>query len=279
MIPERENRDQKHAGPPPVSVVIPCYNHGPYLIEAIASVEECPRELYELIIVNDGSTDSHTINLIIDLEQQGYHVINQPNMGLGFARNTGISRARGRYVLPLDADNMIVAEYLTSAIPILDTNPSIAVVYGRPKFFGSSAAAERFSVLPFDLPLLMLRNYIDACAVIRKTAWEECGGYDSQMPSMGLEDWDLWLSLAERGWQFHFEDKFLYRYRLREDSMIAQATKGMKESNMQYIYGKHHRLLWELMSNLYSEVSDRRTLVPYFLRRLKRRIQSHALRG
>ncbi len=92
---------------PPVSIIIPCFNHGKFLLEAIKSVEKCDKRLYELIIINDGSTDSFTANLIKSLLSQGYHVIEHENSGLSAARNTGIKAAHGRYILPLDADNRI----------------------------------------------------------------------------------------------------------------------------------------------------------------------------
>src|SRR4030081_1250241 len=152
---------------PPVSVVIPCYNHGRYIREAIESVEQCDSRLYEIIIVNDGSTDPQTQGVMVQLEREGYHVISQENQGLAVSRNNGINAARGCYILPLDADNKIHPSYLAIGIQILDTRPEVGVVYGRPELFGDTAARNYPEVGGFDLHRLVISNYIDACAVVR----------------------------------------------------------------------------------------------------------------
>ncbi|HEY8916042.1 MAG TPA: glycosyltransferase family 2 protein, partial [Chitinophaga sp.] len=90
-------------GNPIVSIIIPCYNQGHFLQDALKSLAACDADLYELIIVNDGSTDAATNTYLRELSNQGYHVIFQENQGLGAARNTGIRAAKGRYLLPLDA--------------------------------------------------------------------------------------------------------------------------------------------------------------------------------
>jgi len=96
---------------PRISIIIPCYNHGQYVREAISSVEKCTdKNLYEMIIVNDGSTDSFTLEEMGRLANDGYYVINQVNQGLGRTRNNGIKAAKGEYILPLDSDNRVRPE-------------------------------------------------------------------------------------------------------------------------------------------------------------------------
>ena len=92
---------------PLISIVIPCYNHGQYIDEAIISVEEYKNKDYEIIIINDGSTDNFTNIRLEELKEGGYNVIVQKNQGLGKTRNNGIKIANGKYILPLDADNKI----------------------------------------------------------------------------------------------------------------------------------------------------------------------------
>lgn len=224
---------------PFVSVVIPCFNHGEFLPEAIASVEQCERASYELIIVNDGSTDEQTCKTIGDLQAAGYRVIQQTNQGLAAARNAGIQAANGAYVLPLDADNRIRPNYISKAVEILEANPQVSVVYGRPHYFGDAPVNPIPEVAAFNLARLLQDNFIDACAVIRKTAWNECGGYDSGMPALGLEDWDLWLSLAERSHQFFFLDDVVFDYRVRRDSMINGLGNGHRAQVIEYLEHKH----------------------------------------
>jgi glycosyltransferase involved in cell wall biosynthesis len=225
-----------------LSVVIPCYNQGEYLLEAIHSVEACGDKVYEIVIVNDGSTDALTVKLMQYLEDQGYFILNQDNQGLARARNNGIEKAQGRYILALDADNKIRPDYITKGIELLDRHVDVGVVYGRPEWFGD---AQRSWPIPdqFEPDRLILGNFIDACTVFRKAMWQQCGGYDANMPLMGLEDWDLWLSALEGGWKFHYVPEVLFDYRVRAGSM---ATVNSRPENwgrlMEYICVKHSRL-------------------------------------
>lgn len=220
-----------------VSVVIPCYNHGHFVQEAIDSVEQCDPELYELIIVNDGSKDAHTINVLNELEQKGYKVINQPNQGLAKTRNNGIKQAQGKFILPLDADNKIRPAYITYSIEYFNQHPEVDVVYSEAEYFG---ARKGISQLPdFNLQRMMIGNYIDACAVYRKSAWEKVAGYDTNMPFMGVEDWEFWLRLAFTGSKFHHVKEPLFFYRVAENSMISKDTQPNFEVLKSYIEKKH----------------------------------------
>ncbi len=224
----------------PVSVIIPCFNHGLYLREAIASVEQCDSSLYEIIIINDGSTDAYTIQVLRELESRGYNVVNQANQGLGASRNNGIRISRGRYILPLDADNRIRAEYIPKGVKILDEYPGVSVVYGKPAYFGEVEISPSLQVTKFSLRKLLNGNFIDACALFRKSAWEECGGYDVHMPFQGVEDWDFWITLAIRGHGFHFIDEILFDYRVRPNSMRLDMQDSIKiGKNIEYLSAKH----------------------------------------
>ncbi len=203
---------------PVLSIIIPCYNHGRYIKEALESIALCTAtSLYEVIIIDDASTDAYTIEILNDLEQDGYTIIRQPNQGLGAARNNGITMARGKYILPLDSDNRIRPDYIYESIKVLDSNSQVAVVYGNAEYFGEQEGV--WTIGPFNLQRLMLGNYIDACAVFRKSVWEAVGGYDTKMPVMGAEDWDLWLRIARGAYGFHYIDKVLFDYRVVTGSM------------------------------------------------------------
>jgi glycosyltransferase involved in cell wall biosynthesis len=243
----------------PVSVVIPCFNHGHFIRDAIRSVEKCEQDSYELIIVNDGSTDSHTQQVMRELETEGYQVISQTNQGLAAARNNGIRAGKGRYVLPLDADNLIRPNYIYAATQILDKFPDVAVVYGKPALFGEETNRRFDMGGEFDLFRLLRDNYIDACTVIRKSVFEECGGFDVEMPCQGYDDWDLWLTLAARGHQFHFVDEILFDYRVRHDSMIHDAVTQDRFREVFDYFCKKHPLfaLQARVSKLERELADR----------------------
>jgi glycosyltransferase involved in cell wall biosynthesis len=211
-----------------VTVVIPCYNQGIFLMDALKSLQTCDNNLFDLIIVNDGSIEKETKVILKRLSDEGFNVFNQENKGLGEARNTGIRLSKTDYVLPLDADNKILPIYLTKAIHILNTQPEIAVVYGNAKLFGEETGA--LTPGPFNLQQLMICNYIDACAVIRKSAIEAVGLYDN-MKIMGYEDWDLWLRFAFGGYQFYYLDETLFEYRVRENSMLRSLNQNIQRQN------------------------------------------------
>ncbi|MFB2833547.1 glycosyltransferase [Floridanema evergladense] len=223
----------------PVSVVIPCYNQGEFILEAISSVETCQDAVYEIIIVNDGSTEPLTKKVLQYLKDNGYWVIDQSNQGLARARNKGISKARGRYILPLDSDNKIRPEYITKSIEILDRFPEVGVVYGDVQLFDQR---KNIVIVPdFDINRLAMGNYIDACAVLRKQVWLDCGGYDDKIPDkLGYEDWDLWLGAATQGWKFYHIPEVMFDYRVREDSMVSFCRiPENHEKLVRYISTKH----------------------------------------
>ncbi len=237
-----------------LSVVIPCYNHGEFILQAIASVESCQAKVYEILIVNDGSTDPLTQKVLQALSERGYSVIHQENQGLASARNHGISLAKGRYILPLDSDNKIRPNYITKAIKILDRQPEVGVVYGNFEFFGGVTGVQE--VPEFDINLIVRGNYIDACAVFRKIAWQDAGGYDERIPEkLGYEDWDFWLSVAEKGWQFYHIDEVLFDYRLRSNSMVSRCNIPEKRWELfRYISTKHIGLYQTNFAHIFANV-------------------------
>ena len=204
-----------------VSIIVPCFNDGAMLREALASVEKVRNEnLIEVIIVDDGSSDTETIRILKEVAEAGDCVVAQPNRGLGAARNAGIRLANGDFILPLDSDNRVRDAYLNEAASLLKDNPSLDVIYADAEYFGDSSG--RWQIPEFDLLSLIRMNFIDACAVYRKSLWEKVGGYDEHMPSMGWEDWDFWLRVAAHGGTFFHLPKIGFDYRVRSESMIVK---------------------------------------------------------
>jgi len=227
---------------PRVSIIIPCYNHGQYIREAIDSVEKvADKNLYEIIIVNDGSKDEYTIGMMDKLASEGYHVVNQVNQGLGRTRNNGIKLAKGDYILPLDSDNRIRPEYIYESIKILDAHPEIAMVYGDAEFFGDKS--KRHVVGEFNLQNMMVENQIDACAVYRKSVWEAVGGYDEKMPIMGYEDWDMWMNMIFKNYKFQYIPEILFDYRVLGNSMLRSISVSNKKKLFKYMDEKYKSYL------------------------------------
>jgi glycosyltransferase involved in cell wall biosynthesis len=224
---------------PRVSVIVPCFNHGEFLPEAVASVTGMGRQDVELIVVDDGSTDGRTRKEMEKLCAQGIRVIRQENKGLAAARNVAIAASTGGYILPLDADNRLRPAYIDHGIRILDSNPKVGVVYGDAQFMGTHTG--RWRIGPFDSGRLLACNYVDACAIYRRSIWEENGGYDGTMPVQGLEDWDFWLGALEHGWHFTYVPEILFDYRKAEESMITR-VRGFEDQIEDFVGRKHGSL-------------------------------------
>jgi GT2 family glycosyltransferase len=203
-----------------VSVVTPCYNQGALLVESIASVERCAPPGCELIIVNDGSHEPRTLEILEILKRCGYFILDQENQGLSAVRNTAVSMARGRYILPLDDDNRIRPNFIQDAKRVLDSSPDVGVVYGDRYELGLRTGGQH--VPEFDLHKILEDNYIDACAMFRKELWKSCEGYDPRMSPW--EDWELWVNAAGAGWRFHHLPYPCFDYRVRPDSLIARTS-------------------------------------------------------
>jgi glycosyltransferase involved in cell wall biosynthesis len=207
-----------------VSIVIPVYNQGHFLQETLQSIEEArTAELREVIIVDDGSTDPETLNVLHSMEESPYTLIRQPNRGLGAARNAGIRVAQGEFILPVDSDNRIRRPYLAEGPVLLHRDQSVGIAYGDAEYFGERTG--RWRVPQFDLVRLVDANFIDACALFRKRVWEDVGGYDEHMPHMGWEDWDFWLRAAVRGWRFVHLQEVTFDYRVRAGSMLTEVNR------------------------------------------------------
>ena len=222
-----------------LSIIVPCYNHGKYIKETLQSIKECKAVCcsYEVIIINDGSTDEYTKQVLNEISGPELIVLHQHNQGLGAARNNGISVAKGKYILPLDSDNLVFAPYLSTAIKILEKDEAIAVVYGDADYFGEKTGV--WHVGEYNLQKLMLGNYIDACAVYRRQVWQKTGGYATNMPFMGFEDWDFWLKLSFAGEKFYYLKEVSFGYRVLNQSML-QALNSQKSTQLkEYLSQKY----------------------------------------
>ncbi len=257
-----------------LAVVIPCFDQGEFLIEAVASVERAVEESCELIIVNDGSREPRTLEVLDVLRRAGYRILDQENRGLAAARNRGFEEARTPYIVPLDADNRLRAGFLGEALDVLDGDPQIGVVYGDRQDFG--LRSEIVDVPPFELDEILPFNFIDACAVIRKEVWRACGGFDTKMPAPGWEDWDLWLGVAGRGWQLHHLPRVAFDYRVRPGSMISAFNdEDLRREVLPHVIAKHRDLYWRRLPELLV-AAQRSAITLYGIARDRERIQREA---
>jgi glycosyltransferase involved in cell wall biosynthesis len=225
---------------PIVSIIVPCFNSGNYLPEALQSIETYHNPLaLQVIIVDDGSKDEGTLAFLESLDKGRYTIIYQENRGPAAARNTGVAAATTDCILFLDSDNKIRADYIDKGREALAKYPDIAVVYGNAAFFGDSLQ-RRFVSKPFDIFTLLMGNYIDVCCIIRKKAFDEIGGFDENRILFGHEDWELWIRMHIKGWKFYYINKILFDYRIRGNSLLMQKSgaDNLKEV-LRFVHKKH----------------------------------------
>lgn len=195
-----------------VSVIIPCYNQGKYIKEAIDSVLNQTYKNIEIVIINDGSTDnsSQIISNLISDKSNIKFIDNKENNGIIYARNFAIDEASGEYILPLDADDIIKPSYIEKAVKILEERSDIGIVYGKVKFFGAKNSI--WDLQKFDKEKMIFVNQIVCSALFRKEDFYKAGKYKDYMKK-GCEDWDLWLSFIELGLGVYQIDEILFLYR------------------------------------------------------------------
>lgn len=223
-----------------VDIVVPCFNDGEYLLEALSGLGSERSKGEGVLIVNDGSTDTHTLDVLAGLRMRGFRVIDQENRGLSAARNVGWRASTAPYVLFLDADNKVDPVLLSRAAAELDQDPSLAVVYAdKLEFGGREGLVEQPEV---TLGHLLIGNSIDACAVVRREVLAALGGYDERMRD-GYEDWELWIRMMSLGHGFRRIPEPLFSYRVREGSLVSRASQpDIRASIVAYVARKHEAL-------------------------------------
>lgn len=228
----RKVKNKKWNGPL-VSVVTPFYNHGKTIEETVATVLGQTFQNFEYIIVNDGSSDEFSNDVFAKIKDEKITKINQKNSGVAQARNNGIFKARGKYILCLDSDDKIDPTYLEKAVTIFESNPHIDIVYSDMQFFGLE---EKIYKEPdFDPRMLFNNNIITTASVFRRRAWEKVGGYKSKI---GFEDWEFWINLVENGSFAKRIPEPLFLYRRAIESRYIE-DKKKSDANISEIKNMH----------------------------------------
>ena len=232
-----------------LSVVIPYYNLGKTLPETIDSIKETEYKKYEIIIVNDGSTDQESIDVLKQYENdEKIRIINIKNKGLANARNVGAEAAKGEFVAFIDADDKIDKTFYTKAINILHQYDNVSYVYSWVQYFeGSTAVWPTFNI---HIPYLLCANMLAAYSVIRKNDFLNFGKNRIKM-EYGMEDYDGWVSLAEHGCLGVSIPEKLNLYRVRKDSMSRQFNKKMRIYLYQISRDGHEKIFEKYSKEIY----------------------------
>lgn len=208
---------------PLVSVVTPCRDHGRFLDEAVDSVLAQTLGDVEILVVDDGSTDPFTRQLLDRYDRPRTRVMRTPPRGPSAARNTAIAEARGEYILPLDADDRLRPAFLEKTVARLRDEPRTGIVDTEAERFGDASGPWPRPL--FRMPHFLLGNTVAPAALFRRADFARTGGYNPNM-SRGWEDFDFWLSLVALGLGVGRVGEVLFDYRVRPGSRSALLTHG-----------------------------------------------------
>jgi glycosyltransferase involved in cell wall biosynthesis len=229
----REKKQQKEwpVEKPLVSVIIPCYNYGKFINGAIESVLAQTFQRFEIIVINDGSTDELTKDVLRNLCYEKTVTIHQENQGLSQARNNGAAMAAGKYICYLDADDFIKPTYLEKTLSVIESDESLGSCYSWVQCFGDVDSVWETE----DLDPFFLRQYTTASShsVIRKEAWERVkeqngSGFLSKYDGY-FEDWVFWIDMVQCGYRGQVIKEPLIRYRVHKGSLGATHKAGFDD--------------------------------------------------
>lgn len=216
---------------PAVSVLIPAYNHARYITETLKSVFDQSCKSFEVVVVNDGSTDSTSEVLEPWVRTGQIRVIHQANSGQSAARNRGLAEARGKYVAFLDDDDYWPADKLSWQTQYLEEHPTVVAVSGVAQTVDFSGK----EILKQDVqPEVTLESLFrgnpflsPGQLLVRHSALREVGGMNSSI--WGTDDWDLWMRLARQG-KIVMADKVSLYYRVHSGNASRHTGRMLKGS-------------------------------------------------
>jgi glycosyltransferase involved in cell wall biosynthesis len=218
-----------------VSVVVPCYNGGRFIDQLLGSLAQQTFRDFDIVIVNDGSTEQATLDKLARLDP-AIRVVHQDNQGLAGARNAGIAAASSDLVLLIDCDDIIEPAYLAETVPLLRAAPdNVAIAFTHIRRAGAAKGIARRYFNPFDV---LFTNTVSACMVLRKSAWQAVGGFDAGMRD-GYEDWEFSIKLARAGYRGIEVPKPLFVYQVSADGMLLNKATRMHGALWRYIRRKH----------------------------------------
>lgn len=223
---------------PVVSVVITCHDLGAYLDQAVQSVLNQTYRDFEIIIVDDGSTDAATRLMLTTYLRPHTQIVRTEHLGLAGARNFGARKAKGRYISFLNADSVLEPTFLERIVEVLESDPSVSFAFCWLKTFGE--VEFQCSPSTYEFPRLLAEDTVCSAALMRTDVLRAVDGFDSHMPVAGYEDWNLAITLVERGFHGAIVPEYLFRDRIRAGSMSAVCTAPENHARlMRYLVEKH----------------------------------------
>lgn len=228
LIPTEFTKKQVKKGEPLVTIAMPIYNYAKRLNPTLQSVFNQDYTNFEIIIVNDGSDDEYCLMKLDTLEEQdGIKIIHKENTGVSSTRNRAVKEGEGEYILPLDADDMILPSYIKQAVEILKNNPNISPVYCDTQHIGELQGLEKRPQWSKDQ--LMRGPFIVNSSLYSREAYEYVGGYDENL--QGWEDYDFWIRMSKEGYEGKHIPKglFVYFHHEKDGSVSTEANKDQQK--------------------------------------------------
>jgi O-antigen biosynthesis protein len=245
IVSQKRRQQPWPEGSPLVTIIIPCYNYGAFIRETIDSVLAQTFQRWEIRIVNDGSTDELTKQVLSELNVPRTSVFHQANQGLAQTRNNGAQMALGKYICFLDADDQIEPTYLEKTLRLLESDESLGSCYSWVQCFGDSTAIWKTEDLdPF---FLKKRNTASSHCVIRKESWEKVkatngAGFLSKYNGY-FEDWVFWIDMLQAGYRGVVIKEPLIRYRIHKNSLgathkpnFAEMLRTLQEDRKEFFF-------------------------------------------
>lgn len=232
-----------------VSIIITNYNYSKYVGEAIESALMQSVPPLEVIVVDDGSTD----NSVDRIHKYPVKLIEQQHEGVITAKNRGAGIAKGKFILFLDADDILRKDALKEYLTVYKDNKDVAFFYSDMNYFGTING--KYKSIKFNINALRECNYIHNSALIKHEVFDAVSGYNHCM-SKGFEDWDLYLSFAERGFKGGYVPKILLDYRQHDDCSRNQMDNETKNKLIIMLYDRHKQICpfwYRFVKKLYYE--------------------------
>lgn len=236
-----------------ITVIIPCYNDGNYVEQALQSILDQTLLPKEIIIIDDGS-DQLTLDVLKTMAHPNLQIIYQENRGVCHARNRGIALAKTEFILTLDADDYFKPTFIEKALIAIQSKPDIvAVCCYYKKFKNKKLYGDVIKPLGGTAVSFLVKNNGIACALFKKEIWKSVNGYDTNFDK-GYEDWEFWISALKNNNVMYVIPEVLFFYRTKDVSRDQIALSKHDLSLKKQIFNKHQDLYLEHFEKVYLEL-------------------------